>query len=121
MRIQDRVHLIRVTLPEAAEPSPDIIAYVYMADTYCPDCLRGKLARELTDTPSDRRLVLAHYATAETMLDGLAAHNDIDRGDEYSFDSDDFPKSVYDSPWVMPNRYSLDGCRCGICGGGWAV
>lgn len=77
-----------------------ITGYTYRADNYCPDCLN----RELTPTGHNQVSALG----VEDMLDKLAEAAGIDRGDEYTFDSDDFPKVVL--------SVDDDGITCGQCG-----
>lgn len=77
--------------------STDIVAYAYEAEIYCPSCIarmwrRGKL-----------RL-------SEDTLDRAAECIGIDRMDESSFDSGEFPKVVF-SDQVNDEHYD----HCGSC------
>ncbi len=72
-----------------------IHGYVYHADLYCGECI-GKL---LGDSSGSE---------AEAFLDRIAAERGIDRDDEQSFDSDDFPKVVFAG--------QIDDEICGCCG-----
>ena len=66
---------------------PKIVAYTYDAETLCGECVVKAL------TFDDK---LLHYST-EDALDALAKVMNIDRQDEYSFDSSEFPKVVFDT------------------------
>lgn len=63
----------------------DVVGYTYKADIYCPACI----------------IRVANYglpcnnANAERVLDVLAEGKRINRGDETTFDSDDFPKVIF--------------------------
>lgn len=83
----------------------DIVGYTYQADIYGPECIVGLVARDLGvehDTAG------AGF-TVESALDALASAAAIDRQDERSFDSDDFPKVVFRDQ-LEPDD------RCGECG-----
>lgn len=69
----------------------DIVAYTYQADTWYPQCLVTVMVNDGTLSPAARSM------DPEAALDQHAAANAIDREDEYSFDSDDFPKVVFSS------------------------
>lgn len=59
--------------------------YEYKADWYCPDCIVPVLGYG------------GHYAfSVEEILENLARRAGVDYSDEYSYDSDDFPKCVTD-------------------------
>jgi hypothetical protein len=82
--------------------SSEIPAYTYNADTYCRGCIVKVLDAE--------ELMLHGDTDPEECLDIVAEARGIDRYDERSFDSGDFPKIVFD--------YQLeDGERCGACHG----
>lgn len=74
----------------------DIVAYTFKADTYCPDCIVAQVTPGVT-------------ATAEDVLKLIADLRGIERMDEWSFDSGDFPKVVFGSQVEEPER-------CGSCG-----
>lgn len=61
-----------------------IIGYTYRAANYCPGCVEGAYG---DNTFSENMF-------PEDALDALAALAGIDRDDEHSFDSDDFPKVI---------------------------
>lgn len=77
----------------------DIVGYAYCADTYCADCIGARL------TPNGHNRVTAQ--SAEALLDALAAGAGVDRENEATFDSGDFPKVLF--------RDQAEG-RCGRCG-----
>jgi hypothetical protein len=82
----------------------EIVGYTYSADMYCPACIVAELVRRGEANP--------YHDTFQTeaALDSLAIDQDIDRYDEYTFNSDDFPKVV--------SRSQEDGycTHCGRCG-----
>jgi len=80
-----------------------IVGYQYQADQYCPDCLN----REMTPTGHNAVTMLP----MEEVLDRLADAAGIDRTDEWSFDSDDFPKVI-----LAVQIGGSDRDRCGRCG-----
>ncbi len=63
-----------------------IVAYTYQAEQLCPDCVMARFN-------ADGRL----GSDVETVLDWHAKVLGIDRQDEYSFDSGDFPKVIFAS------------------------
>lgn len=67
----------------------EIVGYTYRADLYRPE--------ELIETfIGQRRLAPgARGMRAEDALDQLAAIEDIDRDDERTFDSGEFPKVIF--------------------------
>lgn len=71
-----------------------ISAYQYKADIYCPDCIVEAVdsSPELKSIPKSLTIT-----DPEVVLTQIAAANGIDRFDENSFDSDDFPKVVFSS------------------------
>jgi hypothetical protein len=72
-----------------------IIGYTFNADCYCPDCIIGAYNGNSDDYD------------AEAMLTILASARGIERGDEYSFDSGDFPKVIF--------SHQFEGEICGKC------
>lgn len=78
-----------------------IVGYTYAADTYCTgDCVISALGEAQAS---------GGFETTESLLDPAAADRNIDRMDEYSFDSADFPKVVFGSSVDEPEH-------CGGCG-----
>lgn len=69
--------------------STDIIAYVYRADMYHPKCMVHVLIGQREAGPAARDM------DAESVLDQIAAANAIERQNERTFDSDEFPKVVF--------------------------
>ena len=80
----------------------DIVGYTYQADTLCDVCvvdaLRGR--GPFVTNP------LMH---TEDALDVIARDEGVDRQDERSFDSGDFPKVIF-----ADSAEDLE--RCGCCG-----
>lgn len=81
----------------------EIIGYTYAADIICPPCLRRKAAFE-NEAHGDN----AEFTPLDTLLDRWAKRQGIDREDEDTFDSDDFPKVVFETG-------DAKGERCGTC------
>lgn len=77
----------------------DIIAYTFQAEILCPSCTLDTL-----NVPNSLRQEQDHESIIETLAD---AHN-IDWQDEYSYDSDEFPKIVFASQ-IEDDEY------CGNC------
>lgn len=79
----------------------DIVAYTYNADLYCPHCIEGIALKEMGGA-------FLAYTNPEERLDRWAEKLGIDRQDETTYDSGDFPKVVF--------RDMLDGTEhCGRC------
>jgi hypothetical protein len=76
----------------------DIVAYTFQAEQYCPEHIIGALPTGEGE-PFDGWALAEGAApmSAEENLNELAAAFGIDRMDEHSFDSGDFPKVVFDS------------------------
>jgi hypothetical protein len=74
-----------------------IVAYTFNADTYCPDCIVKVLPYGEGEAFDGWKLSdgWEHLMTTEENLDEIAAAFGIDRQDERSFDSGDFPKVVF--------------------------
>lgn len=71
----------------------DIVAYAYRADLYCPNCMLTRIGGK----SADGRLV-------EEALDNAAATLEVDRHDERTFDSDEFPKVVFRDQFQTDDR-----------------
>jgi hypothetical protein len=67
----------------------DITGYVWKGETLCKKCLKAKLLAENKIKPTRKHL--------ETILDTSADSIGIDRQDEWSFDSWNFPKVIFKS------------------------
>ncbi len=83
--------------------SAEIIAYTYRADIYCPKCIIKELAKRNPISPAGFDMPV------EDVLNQVAGANGIDRGDEATYDSDDFPKVVF-AVYLEPSEV------CGNCG-----
>lgn len=75
-----------------------IAAYMYRAELFCPNCIVSQMHWSPTEDRS----------SAEDSLDDMAHVAGIDRQDEWSFDSDNFPKVVFSDE--LADDY------CGGCG-----
>lgn len=88
-----------------------IVGYIYAADVWGPDCeclIREMIARrEASPAALDMPV--------EQVLDQIASANAIDRSDELSFDSDDFPKPVSSSVVERPVPNAVN-VQCSGCG-----
>ena len=85
------------------QQSDDITAYTYKADIVCPLCIIDALPSGLEDldfAPGD----------VETALDAIAKLQGIDRCDETTYDSGEFPKVIF-------RDQVEDGNVCGVCFG----
>jgi len=85
----------------------DIVGYTYAAETLCPACTlaalptgKGERFDGWRDATEDQ--------SAEDNLTELAAAFGIEREDERSYDSDEFPKVIFSS--------DSDGETCESCG-----
>lgn len=87
-----------------------IAGYTFQADNYCPWCIIGVL-------PTGEGEAFDGWAIAggappisvEDNLDEIAAAFSIDRYDEGSYDSDDFPKVIFGTDTTEDDV-------CGACG-----
>ena len=64
--------------------SYDIVAYTFNADIYCPNCVVPVLSG-----------MDVQVGSIESALDVLASDLGINRNDEFSFDSSEFPKVIF--------------------------
>lgn len=80
--------------------STDIVGYTYQADIWCPGCTRNAFID---------KLAINYGRTTENVLDAVAKLHEIDRHDERSYDSDDFPKVIF-----ADGEAEME--RCGQCG-----
>ena len=80
-----------------------IVGYAYRADIWCVACMEESSLLEGVKP-----------ANAELMLDDVATRLGVDRYDEYSFDSDDFPKIVTIGDLDFHGNEGID--ECGECG-----
>ena len=85
----------------------EIVGYTYKAAHWCPKCLQSHLAETWIRRRSIGGDIVGGYrwhilnlpgfnskTDFEDVLDRLAIGEGIDRGDEWSFDTDDFPKVI---------------------------
>jgi hypothetical protein len=72
-----------------------IVGYTYRADFHCPDHVVEKLKTGPGEDFDGWALGEGVRMTPEENLDEIAVHFGIDRYDEYSFDTDYFPKVVF--------------------------
>lgn len=94
--------------------STDIAGYTYQADIYCPECTQTIAAHGLEDKVPQGdpwQNTGTGEQSAEDLLDRWAQSLGIDRYDERSYDSDDFPKVVFDDSLLE------EGEVCGNCYG----
>lgn len=80
-------------------------AFTFQADVYCPDCIVPAMAK--TEEYDGWQVAEGIHIDIEENLDEIAAAFGVDREDENSFDSDDFPKTV--------SSEHADGEKCGGC------
>jgi len=96
----------------------DIAGYTYNADTYCPDCIIAALPTGdgqafdgwATVAPFDGWATIVLPMSTEDNLSEIAYAFQIDRMDERSYDSGDFPKVIFES--------SVEDDICTTCGRG---
>lgn len=82
----------------------EIVAYTFNADTYHPSCLISAMVLGQELSPA------ALNMGVEEVLDQHAGANGIDREDEHSFDSSEFPKVIF------ADQVESDDEICGHCG-----
>ena len=86
-----------------------ITGYTFAADTYCPDCVLSALPEHYTDGMAGDTLSATGPVNVEGALWDIAANGGVNREDEYSFDSDEFPKVI------LPGM-AEETTTCGQCG-----
>jgi len=86
----------------------DVVGYTYRAETLCPACTLAALPTSEGEAFDGWRDVSVPPMGAESNLTELALAFGIDRMDECSFDSADFPKVIFSS--------SNEGDTCDQCG-----
>lgn len=88
---------------------PDhIVGYTFSADLYCPPCVTFVLPVGPGEAFDGWGIADGASMDAEEFLDGIAQAFGIDRHDESSFDTDEFPKVVF------ADQVTLDDA-CGRC------
>lgn len=80
-----------------------IVGYTYNAETYCVDCAHG-LARRSNPDPAP-----VESMSTEVEMNDWARVVKVDRHDESSYDSHDFPKVIFACT-------TADDDICGECG-----
>jgi hypothetical protein len=89
--------------------SYDVAAYNYKAETLCPDCTVAKLPTGEGEEFDGWAVAPGVRMSAEDNLSELALAFGINRNDEHTFDSDEFPKVVFVDQLEA-------GETCGNCG-----
>lgn len=74
----------------------DVVAYTYKADVWCPDCIFDVAKLGVFNAGGAMSYGDA-YGRVEEALGEWASLIGLNRADEYSFDSDDFPKVIFGS------------------------
>ena len=72
-----------------------IVGYTYQADIYCPSCIIHELPTSEGEKFEGWELAEGVRMSTEDNLTEIAQAFGIDRFDESSYDSDDFPKVVF--------------------------
>jgi hypothetical protein len=83
----------------------DIVGYTFNADIYCP----SHIVARLTHNPGDVNYCCATIVEPEPHLDLIARIDGINREDESTYDSDEFPKVIFAS------QVESDDDRCATC------
>jgi hypothetical protein len=84
-----------------------IVGYTYAADEYCCDCIAAMFDRA---TGGDGNV---SGFLAEEILADAANRLSVDRMDESSFDSGDFPKVIFASMVESDDEYCGE-CHCSL-------
>ena len=82
-----------------------IVGYTYRAENYCLGCI----VAQLTTNPGDVHHSERQTGNTEEHLNLLARLAGIDREDEYTFNSDYFPKVIFSTQVENAEE-------CGMCG-----
>ena len=86
------------------------IAYTYRADNYCPDCILHIMIVHGDASPAVLDRLYDPTDSLESILDYLADCQAIDRADERTFDSGEFPKVIF----TTENDEHCGLCKCPI-------
>ena len=87
----------------------DIVGYTFNADNYCPNCIIDVLPTGDNEAFGGWQLANGIKMSVEDNLSEIAYAFSINRNDESSFDSDEFPKVIFaDSEWDIKSV-------CGSC------
>ena len=81
----------------------DIVGYTYRAEQWTPEGVVRQLLAERRAAPA------ALDMKVEDVLDQIAGAEGIDREDERSFDSDEFPKVIFADQVEDPDELFADG------------
>lgn len=84
----------------------DIVGYTYCAGNYCPHCIHKAMGNMMSPAIED----------CERVLDMIAKNDGIDRYDEASYDSSDFPKVIFADQANEAGEYGGERETCGWCG-----
>lgn len=76
--------------------------YLFQADVYCPGCMTEIMIARGDASPAARDMVSVE------VMEQISHSAGVDFDDEYSYDSDDFPKIITNEPEGPLN--------CGRCG-----
>jgi hypothetical protein len=71
-----------------SQRSPD--GYTYEGNNYCPDCIIHAIS-------GINGIEIGHVYDVEAVLDIIAGVLEIDRKDENTFDSNEFPKVIFNT------------------------
>jgi hypothetical protein len=105
--LADHFSVISVGAPMKRQPF-DVVAYTFHAALVCPGCIVGAVAKAEADNPLG--VGVPAGLTAEKLAI-LAERLGVDRMDESSYDSGDFPKVVFRDQLADAD---LEGCE--VCG-----
>jgi len=90
--------------------SYDVVGYTYKADTYCPEDVGIEVARDI-DKTGNTVIGRQNWETTEEYLNRVQGFFGIkDRYDEYSYDSDSFPKVIFADQALEDSDVC---CECG--------
>jgi len=90
--------------------STDIVGYTYKADNYCTGCIIDALPTGEGEEFDGWKLTSGIRMSTEKNLTELAYAFGIDRNDEYSFDSSEFPKVIF--AYMLDGPHYCSNCRC---------
>lgn len=88
----------------------DIVGYTYNADQYCTGCIIDALPTGEGQQFDGWKLAAGVRMSTEDNLSEIAAAFQIDRMDEHTYDSSEFPKVIF-ADSATEDDY------CGSCGG----
>lgn len=84
------------------------LAYTYCADIFCPDCIVAVTLSGRPEIDPNDGTVFPQFGTVERDLDVIAGILGINRTDEHTFDSSEFPKVTF-------SQDDIAGQDCGAC------